>query len=84
MTALGFVLMSAALFAAVRRHQGVTVICALVVLAQAILVCLEYALNISFGIDQLLGVDYINVHTSHLGRISRRPPGKLQSQQDCR
>jgi hypothetical protein len=55
MTALGFVLMGAALFAAARDHRGVAVICTLIVLVQAVLVCLEYAVHISFGIDQLLG-----------------------------
>lgn len=70
MTAVGFVLMGAALFAAVRGQRAVTTICTLVVLVQAILVCLEYSLNISFGIDQLLGPDYINMHTSNLGRMS--------------
>src|SRR5215469_1099166 len=70
MTALSFVLIGAALVAAVRGHRRVTVFCAVVVLIQAIFVCLEYVLNISFGIDQLLGIDYINVHTSHLGRMS--------------
>jgi len=70
MTAVGFVLMGAALFAGTRGHRVATVICTLVVLVQAILVCLEYALNISFGMDELLGHDYINIQTSHLGRMS--------------
>lgn len=70
MTSLGLLLMGFALFAVVSGHRGVTVICTLVVLLQAILVCLEYVLNISFGIDQLLGRDYINVQTSNLGRMS--------------
>ena len=70
MTALGFVLMGAALFAAARDHREVAFICTLVVLVQTVLVCLEYALHISFGIDQLLGQDYINFQTSHLGRMS--------------
>ena len=70
MTALGFVLIGGALFAGVRGHRTLSMICALVVLVAATLVCLEYALNIPLGIDQVLGPDYINVHTSSLGRMS--------------
>ena len=70
MTAVGFVLIGAALFAGVRGYRALSVICALVVLVVATLVCLEYALNISLGIDRALGPDYINVHTSNLGRMS--------------
>ncbi len=69
MTALGFLLSAVALsFGGTGRR--IAVACALAVLLLAALVCLEYALNADFGIDQLLGRDYVNVHTSNPGRMS--------------
>ncbi|HEX7286441.1 MAG TPA: PAS domain S-box protein [Candidatus Angelobacter sp.] len=70
MTALGFLLSGIALlFAAAGRRRAVAV-CAWIVLALSAAVCLEYALNADFGIDQLLGPGYVTTHTSHPGRMS--------------
>lgn len=70
MAALGFVMIGAALVSAAMGHRVLTVVCTLIVGIESILVCLEYALDISLGVDQLMGPDYINVHTSNLGRMS--------------
>ena len=70
MTALGLLLSSVALILAAAGHRRTALICALFVLVEATLVGLEYVLNTSFGIDQLLGPAYIVVHTSHPGRMS--------------
>jgi PAS domain S-box-containing protein len=70
MTAVGLLLSSVALILATMGHRRAALICALLVLVEATLIGLEYVLNTSFGIDQLLGPDYINVHASHLGRMS--------------
>jgi hypothetical protein len=55
MTALGFMLCGIALVLAGAGRKRATAICALIVLALAGAVCLEYALGADFGIDQLLG-----------------------------
>ena len=70
MTALGFLLSGGALIFAGTRRQWITRIFALAVLVLSAAVCLEYALGADFGIDELLGPDYINVHTSSPGRMS--------------
>ena len=70
MTAVGLLFSSVALILAATGHRLAALVCALFVLVEATLTGLEYVLNTSFGIDQLLGPDYINVHTSHLGRMS--------------
>jgi PAS domain S-box-containing protein len=70
MTALGFLLCGCALILAAAGRKAATTALALVVLILAVAVCLEYALGVDFRIDQLLGFDYINVHTSNPGRMS--------------
>ncbi len=70
MTALGFLLSGFALLFAGTRGQWVTRIFALAVLALSAAVCLEYALGIDLGIDELLGPDYLNAATSKVGRSS--------------
>ena len=70
MTALGFLLSGIALLLVVRGRKRAAALCALIVLLQAVVVSVEYALGTNFGIDQLLGRDYLKAHTSHLGRMS--------------
>src|SRR6476620_12484604 len=70
MTALSFLLSGSALILAGTGRKLATLVLALVVCILAVAVCLEYALGADFGIDQLLGRDYINVHTSNPGRMS--------------
>jgi len=70
MTAMSLLISGVGLIVAVTGHRTAVVICALVVLLAATLICLEYALNTSFGIDEFLGSDYVNVQTSHPGRMS--------------
>jgi PAS domain S-box-containing protein len=70
MTALAFVLSGIALVLAGEGRKQAAAICFLFVFLEAALVCLEYALSAQFGIDELLGRDYILVHVSHAGRMS--------------
>ena len=70
MTALGFLLSGIALLLVVTGRKGAATLCVLIVLLQAVVVSLEYALGTDFGVDEVLGRDYINAHTSHLGRMS--------------
>lgn len=69
MTALCFLLSGCALILTSAGRKQATTVLALVVLILAMAVILEYALSADFGIDQLLGRDYINVRTSHPGRM---------------
>jgi PAS domain S-box-containing protein len=70
MTALGFLLSGVALLLVAKGRKRAAALCALIVLLQAVVVSIEYALGADFGIDQLLGRDYLKAHTSHLGRMS--------------
>jgi PAS domain S-box-containing protein len=70
MTALAFLLCGIALVLAGYGRRRAAAVCAVFVLLGTILVCLEYALNTRFGIDELLGPDYILVRVSHPGRMS--------------
>jgi PAS domain S-box-containing protein len=70
MTALSFLLTGCALIFAGTRGQWITRIFALAVLVFSVAVCLEYALGADFGIDELLGPNYLNVGTSNPGRSS--------------
>jgi PAS domain S-box-containing protein len=70
MTALALLLSGIALVLAATGRRRPAAICVLFVLVGAILVCLEYALNTPFGIDELLGRDYVLVHVSHAGRMA--------------
>ena len=70
MTAVGFLLSGCALLLTASGRKRATGFLALAVLILAVAVCLEYALGIDFGIDQLLGRDYINVRTLNPGRMS--------------
>jgi hypothetical protein len=49
MTAVGLLLNSVALILAATGHRRAALICALFVLVEATLICLEYVLNTSFG-----------------------------------
>jgi PAS domain S-box-containing protein len=70
MTALGLLLSGIALILTASGRDQAAKALALVVFLQAVAVCLEYALGTDFGIDELLGRDYVNVRTSNLGRMS--------------
>jgi PAS domain S-box-containing protein len=70
MTALSFLLTGCALIFTGTRGQWLTRILALAVLVFSAAVCLEYVLGADFGIDELLGPDYLNVRTSNPGRSS--------------
>jgi PAS domain S-box-containing protein len=70
MTALAFLLTGIALVLAAFGRKRAAAICALLVLLETVVVCLEYALNAQFGIDELLGRDYILVGVVHAGRMS--------------
>ncbi len=70
MTALGFLLSGVALvFTAAGRKRAAAAL-ALAPLIIAVLVWFEYALGADFAIDQILGRDYVRVHTSHPGRMA--------------
>jgi PAS domain S-box-containing protein len=70
MTALGLFLGGIGqAFAAVNRRLAASLSAALL-LAMSGLVLAEYVLGVSFGIDELPGSDYLNVLTSHRGRMS--------------
>lgn len=70
MTALSFLLCGFALILAAVGSRRAASACALLVLLPSTLVGLEYALNTQFGIDELLGPDYILVHVSNPGRMA--------------
>ncbi len=70
MTAVGFVLCGFALVFAGTEHTRPVLICGLLVFFLSLLVCLEYVLATDFGMDELLGRDYINVKTLNPGRMS--------------
>lgn len=70
MTAVGFLLSGIALVLLSTGRKRAAGVCGLAVFVLASAVCLEYALDADFGIDQLLGRDYINVRTSNPGRTS--------------
>lgn len=68
MTAFSFLLSGIALLLLNAGHRRAAAFCARFTLLLAIVICLEYALGTNFGIDQLLGTDYI---TSFIpGRMS--------------
>ena len=70
MTAVGFLLSGIALLFLNAGRKRAVVICASFTLLLAMLVCLEYATGADFGIDQLLGIDYIKTHSPNPGRMS--------------
>ncbi len=70
MTAIGFLLSGAALLFLSTGRRPAAAVCSAIVILQACLVCAEYALKADYGIDQLLGPDYIRVQTSNPGRMS--------------
>jgi PAS domain S-box-containing protein len=70
MTALAFLLSGIAMVLAGAGRRRAAAVFALVVFLEATVVFLEYALNTKFGIDELLGRDYILVHVSHPGRMA--------------
>jgi PAS domain S-box-containing protein len=70
MTALGLLLSgTGSALAAVNRRRAAA-LCATLVFTLASLVLVEYALGANFGIDELPGRDYLNILTSHRGRMS--------------
>jgi PAS domain S-box-containing protein len=70
MTAVSFLLSGIALLFLNAGRKRAVVICASITLLLVMLVCLEYATGADFGIDQLLGFDYITVHNLNPGRMS--------------
>lgn len=70
MTALGFLLSGIALVLLSVGRKRPAGVGSLAVLVLAGLVCLEYALDADFGIDELLGRDSIDSHTPNPGRMS--------------
>src|SRR5215472_573285 len=71
MSALSFLLSGIALLLLNAGHARVAAFCARVTLLLAILVCLEYALGANFGIDQVLGPDYIsNFFPGRMSQVS--------------
>jgi PAS domain S-box-containing protein len=70
MAALALLLSGIAIVLAGAGHRRVAGIAAVVVFLEAILVVLEYAMNKPFGIDELLGPDYIRLHVSQPGRMA--------------
>jgi PAS domain S-box-containing protein len=70
LTAVCFLLSGIALLFLNAGRKRAVVLCAGITLLLATLVALEYALGADFGIDQLLGRDYIRVHTPAPGRTS--------------
>ena len=70
LTAVCFLLNGIALLFLNAGRKRAATICASFTLLLATLVCLEYAFRANFGIDQLLGRDYIKVNTPNPGRIS--------------
>ena len=69
MTALEFVLCGISLVLLSHVGKQTARVLALIALSIAVLVALEYALDVDLGIDQLLGSDYVQVRTSFPGRM---------------
>jgi len=70
MTALALLLSGASLAFTAANRKRAGILCAAVLLLIATLVLLEYAAARPLGIDELLGSDYLNLLTSHRGRMS--------------
>jgi PAS domain S-box-containing protein len=69
-SALGFLLAGIALILIDTGQRQAARFFAVAMLIPAVLVALEYLLNLDFGVDQLLGPDYISPSISHVGRLS--------------
>jgi PAS domain S-box-containing protein len=72
MTALEFILAGIAMYLVAKGKQRTAQVFAVAMLITPALAGLEYILSADFGIDQLLGSDYISPRTTPLGRSS--PP----------
>jgi len=70
MTAFALLLSGAGLAFTAAGRRRAALLCAALVLLIAALVLMEYATARNFGIDELLGRDYLNLLTSHRGRMS--------------
>ncbi|OAI57523.1 hypothetical protein AYO50_01420, partial [Acidobacteria bacterium SCGC AG-212-P17] len=70
MTALAYLLSGCALVLTALGRKRATGFLALVVFILAVAVCLEYVLGADFGIDEVLGRDYLKIRTSNPGRMS--------------
>jgi len=70
MTALEFVLFGISLVLLSKGHKQAARVLVFIALSIAVLIILEYALNIDLGIDQLLGSDYVRVRAPFPGRMS--------------
>jgi PAS domain S-box-containing protein len=70
MTALALLLSGGGLAFTAAGRKRAAALCAALVLLIATLVLAEYATTINFGIDELVGRDYLNLLTSHRGRMS--------------
>jgi PAS domain S-box-containing protein len=77
MTALTAAAAGIAMVVAALGQKRAAALCALVPLSISALVLAEYAFSADFGIDLLLGADYVNVHTSSPGRMSPASAGCL-------
>lgn len=69
-TALGFLFSGIGLLAVINYRYHLGLWAGVFVSALGVLTLSQYIFNINLGIDQLIMEDYINVKTSHLGRMA--------------
>jgi PAS domain S-box-containing protein len=69
-TAFSFLLSGMGLIFAAGRHRRAATLCAAFSLTVAVVMALEYLTHADFGIDRLLGSEYIAVETTSPGRMS--------------
>jgi signal transduction histidine kinase/CheY-like chemotaxis protein/HPt (histidine-containing phosphotransfer) domain-containing protein len=69
-TALGFLLCGAGLGLLVSRHERITMVVGVIVVAIGGGTLLEYVFGLDLGLDQLFMEHYIQIETSHPGRMA--------------
>lgn len=69
-TALGFVFCSVGLFSHLHRFHKFTLFCSVFLTSLGFLTLCEYVFNTSLGIDEVLMTHYIDVNSSHPGRMA--------------
>ncbi len=69
-TALGFLLCGIALFLSIRRYKKAAILLSIIIFAIGGLTLAEYIFGTNFGIDQMFMRHYINIKTSHPGRMA--------------
>ncbi len=69
-TALGFVISALGLFSLFYRKNKLTIFLGLLLMLLGFLTLCQYVFNVSFGIDQALMDHYIEVNSSHPGRMA--------------